>query len=226
VAAWANGRIPDRALMGIPVNGRLIRPAAISFWAMWLAGKRAGVNMGLIEGPIRRTYRELSAQVAARRMWCNAGNCGNAAIPGTSNHGWGINIDLMTTAQRNFIDRRGAQYGWSKSWSDAAWEWWHITWRAGHYRGGLPAKVRVLKKGIGPGRDVRVLKRWLKQARRPKGGRYLPEKADLGPNYSRRIRTVVRRFQRDHGIRADGVVGPTTWAAIERAAAKQRRKWS
>lgn len=223
--AYANGRIPSSALMGIPGNGRLLRAAAVAYCALWLAGKRAGVDLTLIEGEIRRTYREFAAQVKARAMWCAVGKCGNAAPPGTSNHGLGITVDLMTLAQRAFIDRRGAMYGWSKRWSDAAWEWWHVKWQAGHYRGGLPTGARTLKKGSRSGSDVRALKRMLGRIELPKAQQkskrrkvYWRGRWDDGPNYGRQVRKVVRLFQRNRGMKPDGVVGPATWAAIQRAA--------
>ena len=33
---------------------------------------------------------------------------------------------------RSAIDRYGASYGWSKRWSDAPSEWWHIRYDPGH----------------------------------------------------------------------------------------------
>jgi len=40
-------------------------------------------------------------------------------------------VDLMSFAQRRAIDILGAAFGFSKSWSDASWEWWHIKYRFG-----------------------------------------------------------------------------------------------
>jgi hypothetical protein len=39
---------------------------------------------------------------------------------------------------RAFIDREGARFGWSKQWSDAPSEWWHVLYQAGHYSGPDP----------------------------------------------------------------------------------------
>ena len=49
-----------------------------------------------------------------------------AVRPGTSSHGWGTSVDVPQPAMRSAIDKYGASYGWSKRWSDAPSEWWHI----------------------------------------------------------------------------------------------------
>lgn len=123
-----NGRIPASALGSVPgSNAGLLRLPAASYTAMHLESlRRSGISLHLIDGSIGRAYRSYARQVIARAFWCGQGKCGNAASPGTSNHGWGITIDTMTPAQRAMIDQFGARYGFSKSWSDASWEWWHI----------------------------------------------------------------------------------------------------
>lgn len=221
--AYANGRIPASALRPIPGNGRLVIAAAMAYTAMYLAAKRAGVSLTIIEGAIRRTYREYAAQVAARRMWCAQGRCGNAAVPGTSNHGWGITVDLMTLAQRRWIDAHGAVYGWAKKWSDAAWEWWHLKWKAGVWHGHVTIHTgpRVLRPGSRPGKDVQALQVLLRRAG------YIPAKRHVGKTYGLRTRRAVRKFQKDHHLKVDSIVGPKTLKAIKKAAAKalaKRRK--
>jgi len=39
---------------------------------------------------------------------------------------------------RAMVDRIGAKYGWSKQWSDAPTEWWHILYQPGHWSGTDP----------------------------------------------------------------------------------------
>jgi len=216
--AYANGRIPDSALLGIPGNGRLIRAAALCYTAMHQAALKSGVSMVLIESRMRRTYREYAAQVYARQYWCSQGNCGNAAVPGTSNHGWGINVDLMSTTQRNWIDAHGAKYGFSKRWSDAQWEWWHITWKNVGYKP-PPAGPRTLYPGCRPGKDVRYLQWMLSRipCRHPTARRrfYFKRKWKRRSGYGPRVQNAVKLFQRDHGLKADGVCGPQTWHKIK-----------
>jgi Putative peptidoglycan binding domain len=178
--------------------------------------RRDGVSLVLIEGPIRRTYRPLSAQIAARRMWCNAGNCGNAAVPGTSNHGLGTTVDLMSMTQRRWIDRHGATFGWAKKWSDASWEWWHLRYHYGVIaRSALKSGPRVIRKGSRPGEDIQALQVLLRRAG------YIPAKRHVGKKYGAYTIRRVKKFQRDHHLKADGVVGPKTLKAIKKAARRR-----
>lgn len=130
-----NGQIPSSMLGDVPgSNAGLIKTAALAYKAMHFHSlKVTGVSLHLIDGSIGRCYRSFARQVIARNFWCSLGKCGNAAVPGTSNHGLGISVDLMTFAQRSAIDRIGHAFGWAKEWSDAAHEWWHLKWQAGHF---------------------------------------------------------------------------------------------
>ncbi len=139
----SNGNIPRSQLGRIPGNGWLRKDAAAAYTAMHKESmRRFGVSMALYEGSIRRTYRPLSAQWLA---W-NTLPRGQAAYPGTSNHGWGLAVDLMSYAQRRVVDQIGAKYGFSKSWSDAQHEWWHIRYRPGVWNGRVekPSPFHVL----------------------------------------------------------------------------------
>jgi hypothetical protein len=83
------------------------------------------------------SYRDYDAQVYYWNLY-QSGQGNLAAYPGTSNHGWGTAVDADTPAMRDLIDEIGVKYGWSKSWSDAPTEWWHICYQAGHYSGPDP----------------------------------------------------------------------------------------
>lgn len=228
--AYANGRIPSSALAPIPgssprTGGKpLLRKDAARAYAALdnYARQKWGIAMSLSEDSIRRSYREYSAQVAARAMWCRQGRCGNAAIPGTSNHGLGINVDLMTRQQRWVMDQVGASFGFSKRWSDAPWEWWHITYRVGNYPlvskyavGAGDPTLRVGRKG----HDVLKLKQLLyargirdfskTSAGQPSSNRY-------DGFYGENTKRAVARFQHKRGLTADGVCGPSTWRELRR----------
>lgn len=126
---FANGRIPSSALTPLPGhNAGLLREAALAYHAFDLVVPE---NMALYDGTIGRTYRSFERQVIARNFWCRLGKCGNAAVPGTSNHGLGLAFDLASASQRAAINRAGRPFGFSKAWSDAPWEWWHIKYRSG-----------------------------------------------------------------------------------------------
>jgi hypothetical protein len=125
-----NGSIPAASLGPVPgSNAGLLKAAALSYTAMhYESVRRFGVSLAIIDGSIGRCYRSYARQVLARSYWCNLGKCGNAAIPGTSNHGLATTVDLMTAAQRAAVDKIGSFFGWAKACSDASWEWWHVKW--------------------------------------------------------------------------------------------------
>jgi hypothetical protein len=65
-------------------------------------------------------YRDYAGQVAARQSWCDRGACHMAAVPGTSNHGWGKAIDFSD--QTGSLDWDSPGYIWLKTWG------WHFGW--------------------------------------------------------------------------------------------------
>ena len=115
--------------------------------------------------------------------------------PGTSNHGLAVAVDLMSTAQRQTIDRIGARFGWSKSWSDASWEWWHIRYQPGHFK---PRRdpLKHLPKHME--RAARLL--LYRRRRRKEEGR-----TGHGPRWRRWNRAVERSFKKVRALhrRAD-----------------------
>jgi hypothetical protein len=106
----------------------------------WNAGPaRAGVKL---LGPISG-YRNFAGQVQMRNMWCARGQCGNAAVPGTSNHGTGRAADLASPWMRTWIDKNGRKYGW---WKSEAWnEWWHVNYHPGVFKP-QPSPARFLTR--------------------------------------------------------------------------------
>lgn len=71
------------------------------------------------------SYRTYDQQVYLWNEY-QAGRGNLAAQPGTSNHGWGLAVDVPVQTMRSMIDRIGSKYGYSKRCSDAQSEWWHI----------------------------------------------------------------------------------------------------
>lgn len=205
---YGNGRLPNSVLTRIPGSGpgggpRLRKDCARLYNGLHAESmRRFGVSMALHEGSVGQAYRSYQRQVLAKQVYGS-----NAATPGSSNHGLGINVDLETRRQRWVIDQIGAKYGFSKRWSDAAWEWWHITCRPDR----ATAKVRAPFKPLRYGHKSKRV-RWVQRRLRAKGFKSVKVNSFFG----RATRSAVRRFQKAHHLRADGVVGPATWRALAR----------
>ena len=121
--AFGNGRIPESALRPVGATGhRLWAPAAAGLEALIADAARDGVVIGVTD-----SYRSLADQerVAAEKGLYGQG--GLAAVPGTSNHGWGLSTDLR-------LDERGQAWMRQNAWrygfvEDVPREPWHWTYR-------------------------------------------------------------------------------------------------
>lgn len=130
----ANGNLPASDLRPVAGGGSLTPPAAAAWNALAAhVYEHAGVKIAP-NGP-DSTYRTFARQQYWRDWWCSRGACQNAAIPGSSNHGWGLAVD---TDDHYYVERYGAPYGWQKAWSDAPAEIWHYRYSPGHYTGPDP----------------------------------------------------------------------------------------
>jgi hypothetical protein len=126
---FPNGELPTAALCPLwGTSGALLRAdAAASFDAM---SKAYGAQFG---EPLCVTdsYRSFPEQVAVR-----AAKPTLAAVPGTSNHGWGVAVDLcggverFDTAQHQWMVANSMAFGWfHPGWAQAtgskpeAWHW-------------------------------------------------------------------------------------------------------
>lgn len=204
--AGANGRLPASELASIGNGFYLEREAAAAFNAMSAEAERRWGR------PIRviAAYRPLWKQQYLYNGWIRHLRGFNlAAFPGTSNHGWGLAIDLASGWDRWAVDQIGRAYGWSKSWSDAQSEWWHITYRHGVWHGHAPTPASsVLREGM---RNERV--RELQRRLYALGFHSVARDGHFGP----KTLSAVKRFQRAHHLTVDGRVGPKTTAALKRA---------
>jgi len=129
-----NGRIPLAALCPLdgPGDQYLRCDAAQAFAAMDAAYRtRFGQPIAVTD-----SYRDLAGQIEARRRWCDRGACRMAAEPGTSDHGWGLALDLgggindFGTPQHDWMRANAARYGWvHPDWAGQAgskpepWHW-------------------------------------------------------------------------------------------------------
>ncbi len=190
----ANGKLKASELADIP-GGQLRKDAA----AAWNA-PGGPADAGLRPTGLRSSYRLYADQ---DYFWNHQPPL--AAYPGTSNHGWGIAVDLAEPWMRHWIDAHGAPYGWKKT--EALSEWWHVNWVGGV---SFPS-FEPLRHGDRGKRVARLSKRL--RYIHPQGSKqgYLPR-----PFFKFKDRMVqgVKAFQKDQGMKADGVIGPRTAARI------------
>ena len=105
---WANGRIPAEALCSI-ARGHALRCDAAAGYAALASAYEAEFGTGLC---ITDSYRSMSAQQDAFRR-----KPGLAAVPGTSNHGWALAVDLCGgvnvagTVQWTWMTQHAGQFG-------------------------------------------------------------------------------------------------------------------
>jgi cell wall-associated NlpC family hydrolase len=107
---WANGQIPAEQLCRLGTGPHRLRcDAAAAYTAMSAAYERAfGSPLCITD-----SYRSLGAQVDAHER-----KPGITAVPGTSNHGWGLAVDLcggvnsFGTAQSAWMTAHAARFGW------------------------------------------------------------------------------------------------------------------
>ncbi len=138
---YQNGRIPNDQLTQVSWTvGHYLRPdAAIAFSALNEKYKeKFGTNIGLTD-----SYRDFPSQISTRNMWCARGRCEMAAVPGTSNHGWALAVDLggginqFGTPQHVWMQENGPSFGWRHpEWAkqgggkEEAWHWEFWGWTA------------------------------------------------------------------------------------------------
>lgn len=193
-----NGKLSTSELAPIP-GGQLCKDAA----AAWNAPGGPG-DANLVPTGSESSYRTLDGQEKQRAFWCGQGNCGNAAVPGTSNHGLGLCVDLKEPWMRAWIDEHGAEYGWKKT--EAPSEWWHV-----NFVGGVDfPSFELMKKGSDGKRVERITKR-LAFIHQPGGDAYLDRAYE---NFKQPVEDAVKKFQKDQKLGSDGVIGPKTAARI------------
>jgi zinc D-Ala-D-Ala carboxypeptidase len=123
LAGYGNGQIPSEALAPIGVGShRLWAPAASAFQQMTAAAAADGVTIGVTD-----SYRSYDSQVELARRKGLYSQGGLAATPGTSNHGWGLALDLDLDGQaQSWMRENGWQYGFVES---VPREPWHYEYR-------------------------------------------------------------------------------------------------
>lgn len=150
-----NGVFTDANTDPIP-GGRLWPEAA----ATWLAMRAAYVADGghpddfMPAGPIS-SARSRAAQDHTWAVYMAGGPV--AAVRYTSNHGWGIAVDVKTQAAAAWIIRNGARFGWSHDEGLRVGEWWHM-----RYIGASKATLARLRRDPLAGYTA-AERRWIRE---------------------------------------------------------------
>lgn len=122
LAIYGNGTVPTDRLTPISQGHKLWGPAAEAFTAMEAAARRDGINIRVTD-----SYRTLHAQHDLAERKGIYGKGGLAAVPGTSNHGWGRAVDIDTAGGTvEWLRANGNRFGFFE---DVPGEPWHWTYR-------------------------------------------------------------------------------------------------
>ena len=120
LAAYGNGKIPANALAKVGgTKHTLWEPAAKSLENMLAAAKRDGVTIGITD-----SYRPYAEQVDLVRRKGLYSQGGLAAKPGTSDHGWGMAVDLdLNGKAQAWMRKHGKEYGFVEDTPREPWHW-------------------------------------------------------------------------------------------------------
>jgi hypothetical protein len=138
LAVCSNGELPDDILVDVGGGQLLVRDAAWSWIDMRNAAARDGVLL-IIDNAYRPLARQREFWDARyvtydtgsgekhyfeNRWWWRLPDAITAAVPGTSNHGYGLAVDLLRTdAQVAWLTEHAATYGWSGELEKEPWHW-------------------------------------------------------------------------------------------------------
>lgn len=127
----SNGDVPAGELCRLPVSGHLLHPDAARGWWKLNQNFTRRFDRGICVTDSYRSYEAQSAVYGAKP--------GLAAVPGTSNHGWGVALDLCggiesySSSQHRWLAEHGAKYGWvNPSWAQTGgsqpepWHWEYV----------------------------------------------------------------------------------------------------
>jgi len=119
--AYGNGQVPPAALESIGQGGhRLYAPAAESWKSAVAAARADGIDLKVTDS--YRTYDEQVDLAGRKGLYRNGGL---AAVPGTSNHGWGLAVDADATdpATLSWLRNNGYKFGFVEAVPREPWHW-------------------------------------------------------------------------------------------------------
>lgn len=241
--AYSNGRLPARALTEIKSHKKYYN-------AVRKATPKAAAAFDRLDAAfykkfdkhiyITDSYRSFAEQVALRKA-----KGSYAAMPGTSNHGWGLALDLgsginvATSAEHKWMDSAAKTFGWVNPWwaadnipSNGQFEPWHWEYDAAKDRSAFKkvkvtgkfdkatiyALQRVLHRPI-TGASTAAGRKALWKAIQRHLNAGLKVDGVPGPATIRALQTYLRKVNRlpSHKPRVDGLLGPATIKAWQRS---------
>lgn len=119
--AFGNGRIPPQALEPIGQGGhRLWGPAAHAWQGLVRAAEADGISIRITD-----SYRSFDEQVDLVRRKGLYSEGGYGAVPGTSNHGWGLAVDADITDSRTleWMRANAWRFGYVEAVRREPWHW-------------------------------------------------------------------------------------------------------
>jgi D-alanyl-D-alanine carboxypeptidase len=117
-----NGQLPDDALVSIGDGFRLTPAPAEAFGRLEEAALSAGFTL-----QVNSAYRSLDEQVAMVEEHGLLSEGGLAAEPGTSEHGWGIAVDLtLDTDALIWFRTNAGRFGFVETIADEPWHWAYL----------------------------------------------------------------------------------------------------
>ena len=134
-------------------GGRLWPEAALTWNAMFAAFVADGGD----PGHFRPGGPQSSARSITQQQHFFHNQPPAAAVPGTSNHGWGIAVDCPFAPAQAWLMRNGMRYGWSHDEGARVNEPWHF-----RYVGASPSTLRKLTKDPLAGFTASE-KRWIRE---------------------------------------------------------------
>ena len=121
LAVYGNGKVPRAALteLSSAPGHRLWAPAAGAFERMRAAAAADGVTFGITD-----SYRPLSVQQEVARTKGLYKDGGLAAVPGTSQHGWGTALDLTLDSEAlTWMRANAGMFGFVADTPRESWHW-------------------------------------------------------------------------------------------------------
>jgi D-alanyl-D-alanine carboxypeptidase len=118
---YANGQLPESILTPIGQGShRLWGPAAESWKDAVAAAAADGIELKITD-----SYRSYAEQVDLAQRKGLYENGGLAAVPGTSNHGWGlaVDVDITDPATLDWIRANGYRFGFVEAVRREPWHW-------------------------------------------------------------------------------------------------------